>query len=119
MYRVECIFCSKIYKKNDNSLRKFTSFEERYARWKNIKRSLSLENIFVYRKVQGKDLWSLEAKFHNSCLMNFRLKHSNMLNCMGMAESTFNSLKTAHSAVLNRQIIEKKEILQLNLPYNF
>ena len=101
----ECIFCSK-KRRRMIRLKKFTSFKGKYPQWKDIEpHSLELNDMKLYRKVQGQDLWGREAQFHSTCHNAFKLRHVNLSKQSSIATTaatpSFLSLRTeAHSTTL-------------------
>ena len=73
LFEKECIFC-----RGKKSLQKFPSFVGREASWKQIEpHALELGEVRLYRLVQGEDLHSKVAQYHQKCLNSFKLRYSN------------------------------------------
>ena len=106
-------------------MKKFPSFKGKYPKWKDIEsQAFDLKKMALYRKVKDEDLWSREAKFHQTCYNGFTLEHAKFVKQRSEdnATSTYSSRKTeAHSAALahvmdyiQQHFIQHKEIIELN-----
>ena len=70
MFPNQCIFCDKAkskFKGKTEELTKFQSWKHNEPAWKVIEpRAEELKKETLYRKVQGKDLFAMEAKYHHA-----------------------------------------------------
>ncbi|KAF3844359.1 hypothetical protein F7725_007522, partial [Dissostichus mawsoni] len=76
-----CIFCDKTttkFKGKTEELKKFQSWKHKEPAWKVIEpRAQELKKEDLYRKVQGKDLFAMEAQYHPIFRNNFNNEYQN------------------------------------------
>lgn len=127
----QCIFCDKAkskFKGKTEELTKFQSWKHKEPAWKVIEpRAQELKKEALYRKVQGKDLFAMEAKYHPSCRNNFNTEyqtHERGKERVEKAADNIDSLQAQKIAAHNksycvvkdyilRNVIECKEVVQL------
>ncbi|XP_061569613.1 uncharacterized protein LOC133423454 [Cololabis saira] len=127
----ECIFCEKTetkYKGKFQELTKFQSWKHKEPAWKVVEpRAQELKKDALYRKVQGKDLFAMEAKYHQSCRNLFNTVWRNHLRGKQRAEKAadnIDSLEAQKMAAHNKSygvvkdyiltnVIRGKEVVQL------
>uniref|UniRef100_UPI00358F5BAA uncharacterized protein n=1 Tax=Myxine glutinosa TaxID=7769 RepID=UPI00358F5BAA len=125
----QCIFCDKAltkFKGKTEVLTTFQSWKHKEPAWKVIEpRAQELKKEALYRKVQGKDLFAMEAKYHPYCRNNFNSEYQN--HERGRAEKAADNIDSlqarniaAHDksyCVVNdyilRNVIERKEVVLL------
>ena len=81
LFPAECIFCNKVrlkIKGTTESLIKFASWKNRDPPWKNIEsRAREMKKDSLHCKVQGHDLFAVEAQYHASCRNAFNTEYKN------------------------------------------
>lgn len=132
LYPPTCIFCEKIQIQKNRKTERCTTFPKfagpsgqlKEPAWKKIEhQALDLNNMALYRCVQGQDLFAREAKYHPSCLAAFKLEHlaHTRKKLVSNDESAKqDKLKDAHRkafdvilAFIYKHIVEQKEVVLL------
>lgn len=92
----QCIFCDKPqskFKGKAEKLTKFQSWKHKVPAWKVIEpRAQELKKEALYRKVQGKDLFAMEAMYHPSCRNNFNTEYQTHKRGKERAEKAADSI---------------------------
>lgn len=131
----QCIFCDKAKSKlkgKTEELTKFQSWKHKEPAWKVIEpRAQELKKEALYRKVQGKDLFAMEAQYHPTCRMHFNTEYQNHVRGKQRAEKAADSIDSleaqkiaAHKSYcvvkdyILSNVIEGKEVVQLRFLCN-
>ena len=130
-----CIFCDKPEikaKGKTGRLAKFQSWKHKDPAWKVIvPRARELNNENLYRKVQGKDLFAMETKFHPTCRNIFNTEYQNHICSTEIAQrsSQSSSIQVQNAAAhqnayamvkdyIHSYVIINKEVVQATILHN-
>ncbi|KAF3859040.1 hypothetical protein F7725_021439, partial [Dissostichus mawsoni] len=126
-----CIFCDKTttkFKGKTEELKKFQSWKHKEPAWKVIEpRAQELKKEDLYRKVQGKDLFAMEAQYHPICRNNFNNEYQNHERGRKRGKKAADNIDSpqarkmaAHDKsycvvkdYILRNVVEHKEVVQL------
>ena len=125
LFPEQCIFCDKIeieIKGKTERFTKFQSWKHKEPAWKVIEpRALELKKDTLYRNVQGKDLFAMEAKYHPSCRNTFNTEYQNHMRDREIRNPLLAQKKEANQKsylvvkdYILRNVIDGKEVVQLS-----